>query len=93
MLLPKPQSEIDAENQAQVDLEKKIAAMEPKEKRRYEAEKRKRERIEADLESERLLVEQITYQKRVVGSIQPNQGLIMIERLRGLVRLETGDTS
>jgi len=92
ILLPKPQSEIDAENLAQQELEKKVSAMDSKERRKYENEKRRKERIEADLESERLLKEQVNYQKRLVQSVNPGKGLIMIERLRGYVRLEIGDT-
>jgi len=66
--------------------------MDSKEKRKYDAEKRKKERLAADLESERLLKQQIDIQKKIVASAQPGKGLIMIERLRGLVRIEQGDT-
>lgn len=65
--------------------------MDTKERRRYEQEKKKQARLEEDLESEKLLRDELEYQKRFVKSAQPNSGLIVIERLRGLVRLETGD--
>lgn len=61
ILLPKPQSVINAEMKAAEDLEAKIAAMDSKEKRKYDAEKRKKERLAVDLESERLLKEQIDF--------------------------------
>lgn len=70
-----------------------MAAMDTKEKRKYDAEQRKQERLKADLESEQLLRDEIEYEKRLVQSVQPGKGLIMIERLRGLVRLESGDTT
>ena len=92
ILLPKSQAKIDAERIEAEELEKRIAAMDSREKRKYEAEKRKKERLEADLESERLLKQQIDIQKKIVASAQPGKGLIMIERLRGLVRIENGDT-
>ena len=56
-LLPKSEHEIAKELEAQKDLEAKIAAMDAKEKRRYDAELRRQERLKADLESERLLKE------------------------------------
>lgn len=92
ILLPKPQSVINAEMKAAEDLEAKIAAMDSKEKRKYDAEKRKKERLAVDLESERLLKEQIDFQKKTVASALPGKNVIMIERLRGLVRIEQGDT-
>ena len=67
--------------------------MTPKERRKYEAERKKKERIEEDLQSERMLKQQIEHEKRLVKSAQPGSGLIMVERLRGLVRLEQGDTA
>lgn len=66
--------------------------MTPKERRKYEAEKKKRERIEEDLQSEKLLKEQIEFEKRLVKSALPGSGLIVVERLRGLVRLEHDTT-
>lgn len=92
-LLPKPQHEIEKEKQAQLELEARIAAMDTKEKRRYDAEQRRQERLKADLESERLLKEQMDFTKRLVASVQPDNDNIVIERLRGLVKLESGDTS
>jgi len=64
--------------------------MDSKEKRRYDTEQRKKARLAEDLESERLMKEQIDFQKRLVATALPGKGL-MIERLRGLVRLEAGD--
>jgi hypothetical protein len=62
-LLPKSSHEIDKELQAQKELEVRIAAMDTKEKRRYDAEKRRQERLKADLESERLLQERMDFTK------------------------------
>lgn len=70
----------------------RIAAMDTKERRRYDAEQRKKERLAIDLEAEKLLREQIDHQKKLVQSVQPGKDIIVIERLRGLVRLEQGDT-
>jgi len=49
--------------QAQRELEVRIAAMDAKEKRRYDAEKRRQERLKADLESERLMHERMDLTK------------------------------
>jgi hypothetical protein len=74
-------------------LEDKIAAMDAKEKRRYDAEQRRQARLKEDLESERLLKEQMDLTKKLVSSALPGNENIVIERLRGLVRLESGDTA
>lgn len=46
----------------------------------------------ADLEAERLLNEQMDLTKRMIKSALPQNALV-VERLRGLVRLEEGDDS
>jgi hypothetical protein len=48
--------------------------------------------MQADLEAERLLNEQMDLTKRQVKSALP-QNALLVERLRGLVRIEEGDES
>ncbi len=48
--------------------------------------------MQADLEAERLLNEQMDLTKRQVKSVLP-QNALLVERLRGLVRIEEGDES
>lgn len=66
--------------------------MNDKQRKKYEAEKRKQERMQADLEAERLLIEEMEFTKQVVKTTLPQQSTL-IERLRGLIRLEEGDLS
>jgi hypothetical protein len=48
--------------------------------------------MQTDLEAERLLNEQMDLTKRQVKSALP-QNALLVERLRGLVRIEEGDES
>ena len=43
--------------------------MEPRERRRYEAEKKRKAKIEADLEPEKLLRDQMELTKRHIASV------------------------
>ena len=65
--------------------------MDARERRRYEAEQRRLERNREDLEQERVVREQMEITKRAIQSVHPGNDLF-VERLRGLVRLESGDT-
>lgn len=56
-LLPRSEEDIQAEKQEKIDLEVRIAAMDAREKRRYEAEQRHLERKKEDLEQERVVRE------------------------------------
>jgi len=66
--------------------------MEPRERRRYEAEKKRKAKIESDLEPEKLLRDQMELTKRLIASVQPG-GDFIYERIRGLITVEDGDTS
>lgn len=91
-LLPKNKFELAAIAEEQQKEEKRVAAMEPRERRRYEAEKKRKAKIEADLEPEKLLRDQMELTKRHIASVQPG-GDFIFERIRGLITVEDGDTT
>ena len=45
--------------------------MNDKQRKKYEADKRKQERMQADLEAERLLIEEMEFTKQIVKSTLP----------------------
>jgi len=45
--------------------------MNDKQRKKYEADKRKQERMQADLEAERLLIEEMDFTKLIVKSTLP----------------------
>ena len=66
--MPKSDEDKSKEKQAVKDLEDRIAKMDSKEKRKYEAEQKKKERMKEDLESERIMKEQIDLTKKLILS-------------------------
>ena len=89
-LFPKNKFELEEIEEQKLAEVKRIEALEPKERRRYEAEKKRKAKIEADLEPEKILREQIEITKRQIASVQTG-GDLLFERMRGLVTFEDGD--
>ena len=70
--------------------------MDSLEKRRYDREKKRLERIEADLEPERLMRAAMEMQRKMLqtntASADASKTTVMFERLRGIVLNEEDDT-
>ena len=102
-LLPKPQVEIDLENEEKENIQAMLNKMDDRERKKYEREQRKKARQEEDLQQEKIMHEQMDIQRRILSTNPanhnfktqkgPEQGFNMVyERIRGLVHVETDDS-
>jgi|688.fasta_scaffold549571_2 hypothetical protein len=64
--------------------------MDPKERRRYDNEQKRKAKIEADLEPEKFLKDYMEMTKRHVATVAQG-GDLLYERLSGRVTVEDGD--
>lgn len=88
-MIPKNEIEQELEDLAQAKEQARVDAMDTKERRRYDREQKKKETLDADQESERLLIERMELTKRMVNSAKGSPDLVY-EHMRGLVRIEDG---
>ena len=96
-LLPKSEETKRQEERDAAALAERIANMTPLEKRKYDREQKRKERIEEDLEPERQMaagMEQLkkTLQTSQAPASEEAKTAVMFERLRGIVLNEADDT-
>ena len=84
------------EAKAQAALEEKLSKMSDYQRRKYEMEQKRKARMEADLEPERLMRAGVESEKRMLQTCKapqdPAETSVMFERLRGIVINEEDDT-
>ena len=95
-LLPKAAQDVKDEAKAQAALEEKLSKMSDYQRRKYEIEQKRKARMEADLEPERLMRAGMESEKRMLQTCKapqdPAETSVMFERLRGIVINEEDDT-
>ena len=95
-LLPKAAQDVKDEAKAQAALEEKLSKMSDYQRRKYEMEQKRKARMEADLEPERLMRAGMESEKRMLQTCKapqdPAETSVMFERLRGIVINEEDDT-
>lgn len=88
-LLPKSLRQLEEEAKAKKDEEESLAQMSNLEKKRFYDARKKQEAIKADMETERLLTEEMDFSRRRVNG--ESNGNLYFERLNGFITLEGHD--